>query len=133
MNTKVAVSVCAIALMSACVEGKTSSSWGGGGMYFLPAGYTNVRVVGNARAAVAAYGSLTSVSTSAGDYTGSTVATDGTNTVMSSNSGNAETALGTNGTATAIAASTSGASASLVTDGATSSGSTSAGTATSVW
>ena len=123
----------ALALLSACVEGGTATSWGGGAMYLMRPGYTNVSSYGAAHAAVGTYGGVTSVSTSAGDQTGSTVATDGTNTVMSSYAGGAGAALGTNGTATAIAASTGGASAALVTDGTTSSGSTSAGTATSVW
>lgn len=135
MRNRTAVLLGAALLLSACVEtGPTATSWGGAAYFMHPGGrHTFVSARGGARAAVATYGNVTSVSTSAGSTVGSTMVTDGTSTTMASRSGDAQAALGTSGGATVISTSTGGASASIATYGNISAGSTQAGTATSTW
>lgn len=124
----------AFGLLSACVDGgPTATSWGGAAYFVQPGPYTFVSSKRGAQAAVATYGGITSVSTSAGQNVGSTLVTDGTSTTMASGSGGAQAALGTSGGATVISTSTGGASASIATYGGYSAGSTQAGTATSTW
>lgn len=124
----------ATAFLSACVDsGATATSWGGVPYFVQPAGFAIVKAKGGARAAVATYGSYTSVSTSAGRNVGSTLVTDGRSTTMASASGDAQASLGTSGSLTAISTSTRGASASIASDGTVSAGSTQAGNATSTW
>jgi hypothetical protein len=125
---------CSTLLLGACVnDGMHGTSWGGASYIASTSAYTRVSSAGGALAAVATYGGLTSVSTSAGNDTGSSVVTDGTSTAMTSKAGFAQAAIGTSGSAVGIAVSTSGASAAVAVNGNLSAGSTSAGTSTSSW